>query len=251
MKMNFSLFKKNYKKFSLLIILEFLFLFLVVLILMFSSLKLIENYNVFSSTASIINPDEFSNAEDEKLIDLQSSLNIMNNSLENILKIYGILIFVLFLLIGLFKGIEWMISYNIIEKKKFNWKYLLKFYLLLLTWIIIFGLLYYIINLFFKNGYNLLLVLFLFYCFSSISFILLLRENKIFESIKKSFKLLFSKAILIFLFIIFIFGISVFILNFLISLNFLSLIISIFSLLFLLLLISWSRIFILLNLKEI
>src|SRR3989344_3980045 len=142
MKMNFNLFKKNYKKFSLLIILEFIFLFLVVLILMFSSLKLIENYNVFSSTANVINPDEFSNAEDEKLIDLQSSLNIMNNSLENILKIYGILIFVLFLLIGLFKGIEWMISYNIIEKKKFNWKYLLKFYLLLLTWIIIFGLLY-------------------------------------------------------------------------------------------------------------
>jgi len=243
MNFGFNLIKKNLGKFSLLMFLEFLFIFLLIMFLVLSSAKLAENYEILNDED--FNTEQYVDAKDEDLLQLQERLDLMSNSVNNVFKWYGLTVLIVFLIFGLFKGVEWLLVYNIIEKRRFNFKYLVKFYLLILIWIVVLGVFYYIINLIFKNPYLILVVIFLFYCFSSISFVLLLKDNKFLNCIKKSFKICFSRKIRIFLLILIFFIVSIFILNVLANLG---IVISIIGLIWILFLISYSKLFILLNL---
>lgn len=258
---SWNLIFKEKKKLLLMLFLDFLFFLLFFLFGGMIMQNIVSNFNILQEKGSMLNPDDFSNSQ-ESINNVIQQLQGFQDILSNIFLMIALFAVGVFFLWCLFQGINWFITNMIVNKKSvLNFKNFLKLNVISLFWFVL-TVIFFILfskglveNLSYqeKAGAGVMILVFFFvaFYFLSIGYGLFLLKLNIFKSIKDSF--IFGikkihKLLPVFLSILIVFSIAAFILYFLRGLFSVFGIVGFFVFL---LLVTWSRIFILLNLKEI
>jgi len=262
--MNFlNNFKKSWtlmwnKKLLLIILFDFLFLFLLFLLGGIIMNNVVNNLGVLQEKGAMLNSNELENTQ-ESMASFLQQLEGLEDVVSSICLMVNLLLVGTFLLWCIFQGLNWMISDNIINKSKIKFKKFLKLNVISFLWLIIIIIFFKLFNTGLveglteqeKFGAAIMLIIFFFivFYFLSINYSLFLLSLKLKESIKKSFFIgvvKFYKILPVFLLIFLIFVLSSAVLSVLTSLfwGF-----GIIGLIIFFILISWSRFFILLSLE--
>jgi len=247
------------KKILLIMLFDFFFFFFLFLIGGIAMQNLLNNMESLQEKGEILNLQELENTQESTAFFL-SYLNELQGIISNIFWIIGLFIGSIFLLWCIFHGLNWMLTDNIINKNKINFKKFLKLNGISLIWFLVIIIFLKIFNQGLveglttqeKTGTGIILIIFflIIYYFLSINYSLFLLKENFKKSIKEVFNLgviKFYRVIPVFFLILLIFLLLAVIFYFL---NNIFWGFSIIGLIAFLLLISWSRIFILLNLKE-
>ncbi len=246
------------KKILLIILFDFLFLFLLFLFGGIIMEQIVGSYDDLQIQSSLISPEGLENTQ-ESMASFLQQLEGLEDTVSRIFLMVNLLLISIFLLWCIFQGLNWMITNNIINKSKIKFKNFLKLNVISLLWMIIIIIFFKLFNTGLvegltqqeKTGAGIMIIVFflIIFYFLSINYSLFLLSSKLKESIKKSFFIgivKFYKISPVFLLIFLIFILSSAVFNVLISLfwGF-----GLIGLLVFFILISWSRFFILLSLE--
>jgi len=248
MKKIFLIFKNNKLNLAKAVVIDFIFyIFFMIITFLFSD-KFYQKFETLNNTISNVFIDNGTLPTD-----VLNKLSNVSNILNEMLWIIILYLFLVFLVFGLFQGLIWLISKNIIKNKSafnnINLDYILDFYLLNLIWFVLLGCFIYGVYKFFNLETNMLFIvipfvlLFYFWNISLSSFVL---KNKVIGSFVNCFNL-GRKIILIIPFIFLV--VSVFLIGFLSNLNNNSFI-SIILLLLLLLVVLIFRVYLLILVEK-
>lgn len=173
-KKSFGLLNKNKKRIFLIILIEFLFLFLLFLSGSYVYNELIKNYKLLENIGLVLGEN------------IENNLMLLNEVLNKLfLTILYFLIFVILfssLVLGLTSGY----CCRFLREKKLNLKYFLKFFILVLIWFVIFLLISLMNSLFSGNlgAVLFLLVFVIVFYFTLVSFGVFLLRDRLKEGVK-------------------------------------------------------------------
>jgi len=247
------------KKYLLLGILsDFLFFIAIITGWFFIFNKLIQNYDILQEMSTSINPGAVTN--EASLTMLSGQLDIVSNAIRGIYLNLFLLVLLIFVSFVLFESFSWLITKLIInrEKLKFRLDYFLKFIGLSSVWFLLLLFVFYIMLMGISEDANVIagLKIFAIVCFSIIgyfsiiSYSYLLKENKIWKSLKNSF-VNGTKKIYIFIPVFVIILFSLFIVSSLFGMVYqIPFMFFIFTIFFLLVY-TWARVYLFLIVKEL